>query len=113
MRVVARPARPVGRNAFRPGRARVPAIIAAVLAVVLYLPSLSYDFARDDHDLISRNAALQGGAPLSQLLLSDFTAASSGQSGKWRPVVTLANWLDGRIGTGSRRLSIAPTSSCS
>ena len=82
-------------------RARIALLVVAVLAILPYAQSVSYDFARDDHDLIRNNGALRGNAPLHTLLVSDFTAASAGQSGKWRPAVTLANWLDGQVGAWS------------
>ena len=74
-----------------------PALWAAVIALALYLPSVGYDFVRDDHELIRANPFLRRDGWLVQLLTSDFWRASGRNSGMWRPLVVLTYWIDGRV----------------
>jgi tetratricopeptide (TPR) repeat protein len=73
--------------------------VPALVALVLYAPSLSLGFVRDDHGLIEGHAALrEGPAELARALASDFHAGTGGGSGKWRPWVTLSYAVDGALG---------------
>jgi len=75
-----------------------PALIAALFAFLIYLPSLSGAFLRDDHFLIEHHPYLRAPGWLGRLLLSDFWGPVSRATGMWRPVVVLSYWVDGRLG---------------
>jgi tetratricopeptide (TPR) repeat protein len=80
-------------------RGRWWAAVPALVALVLYAPSLSLGFVRDDHGLIEGHVALrEGPAQVARALLSDFHAGTGGGSGKWRPWVTLSYAVDGALG---------------
>ncbi len=74
-----------------------PELWVALIALALYLPSLGYEFVRDDHELIRANPFLRRDGWLVQLLTSDFWRASGRNSGMWRPLVVLSYWIDGRV----------------
>jgi tetratricopeptide (TPR) repeat protein len=74
-------------------------LVAALAALVLYLPGLGGGFVWDDHLLIEQNPLLRSGAGLWRALTADFWAASGGAnaSGIWRPLITLSYALDGAL----------------
>jgi protein O-mannosyl-transferase len=74
-----------------------PALGSALVALLLYLPSLGGGFLRDDHFLIERHPYLRAAGWLGRLLVADFWAPVSGATGMWRPLVVLSYWLDGRL----------------
>jgi hypothetical protein len=74
-----------------------PALASAAAALALYLPALSYEFVRDDRELLLDGSGLRTPLFPARLLASDFWAATGGQSGLWRPWVELTLWLDGRL----------------
>ncbi len=73
-----------------------PALLSALIAFLLYLPSIGFDFVRDDHELIVRNAFLRRDGFLGRLLTSDFWASAGQGAHLWRPLVTLSFWIEGR-----------------
>jgi tetratricopeptide (TPR) repeat protein len=75
-----------------------PALGAALVALVLYLPALGGDFLRDDHFLIERHPYLRTPGWLWRVLAADFWAPVSGATGMWRPLVVLSYWVDGNLG---------------
>lgn len=79
------------------------ALVAALIAVALYAPTLGFQYTMDDHALIEINGALAPGAPLGPIVLSDFWAASGEGSGMWRPLVMLSYAFDVRQGAGALR----------
>jgi protein O-mannosyl-transferase len=74
-----------------------PALLSALIALLLYLPSIGFDFVRDDHELIVRNAFLRRDGFLGRLLTSDFWASAAQGAHLWRPLVTFSFWLEGRM----------------
>lgn len=76
---------------------RHPALIAALVSFVLYLPGLGGDWLRDDHPLIARHPYLRADGWLLRLLGGDFWAPVLGATGMWRPMVVASYWIDGRI----------------
>lgn len=74
-----------------------PALMSALFALLLYLPTLRYGFVWDDRWLIETNPALRGGAGLGRLLLSDLWTPAGLSTGFWRPVVVLSYWIDGHL----------------
>jgi len=87
------------RREHRPARRwwSHPALGAGLLALLFFLPTIRYGWVRDDHQMIAENQFLRHPRYLLQLLLTDFWSSPGGQSGLWRPVITLSYWIDGRI----------------
>jgi tetratricopeptide (TPR) repeat protein len=75
-----------------------PALGAALVALVLYLPALGGGFLRDDHFLIERHPYLRSPGWPWRVLAADFWAPVSGATGMWRPLVVLSYWVDGHLG---------------
>ena len=94
---------PAAAAVARPALARFithPALWSALAALALYLPTLGFEFAWDDFELIVRNPLLARAADLPRLLLSDFWAGTGLHSGFWRPLISLSYWIDTRLFTG-------------
>jgi len=75
--------------------------VVAASSVMLYLPTLGYDFVWDDTSLISQNLLLAGSSP-SDLLGRDFWAGSPDDPGPtarsfYRPLTVFSFWLDLRM----------------
>ena len=68
-----------------PGWLTHPALVSALIAFLLYLPSIGFDFVRDDHELIVRNAFLRRDGFLGRLLTSDFWASAAHGAPQWGP----------------------------
>jgi len=77
---------------------RHPALGAALLALLLFLPAVRYGFVRDDRELFADNPFMRNPGYLGQLLRTDFWSSTGGESGLWRPLVTLSYWVEGRLG---------------
>ncbi|HTM57338.1 MAG TPA: tetratricopeptide repeat protein [Candidatus Udaeobacter sp.] len=88
-----RPKQPRNTSGVFGGRAAV--IAGAVVALLLYLPSLQFQFVRDDHDLIEHNPVLSSG-PV-RILTSDFWTTLQTHSGLWRPATTLSYAVDFKV----------------
>ena len=76
-------------------------LLAAATAIGLHLPSLGYDFVRDDRQLVLENPSMRGPGGFGRLMGSDFWASAGGVSGLWRPLVLLTFWIEGRLGDWS------------
>jgi protein O-mannosyl-transferase len=75
-----------------------PAILAALAALAVHLPSVRFAFVRDDFPLIAENALMRAPDGLGRLLTADFLASAGFTAGLWRPLVLLSFWLEGRLG---------------
>ena len=89
--------RPIGERSSPFRRWLHPAVGAALLALLLYAPTLRSGYVRDDHWLIEDSAPLHSHGGFAQLMASDLWAPAGRQSGLWRPVVVASYWLDARI----------------
>jgi len=76
---------------------RHPALGAGLVALFVYLPIVQYGFVRDDHQMIAENQFMLHPGYLLHMLLTDFWLSAGGQSGLWRPLITLSYWVDGRL----------------
>lgn len=80
------------------------------LGLVLYLPSLSYDFAWDDHYLVVENTALHNFESAGDWFVSPWAAGSESSQGReqnalyWRPFTQASYALDWVLGGGSPSL---------
>lgn len=84
-------------------RGTAPAIVSALAALLLYLPSLRYGFVWDDVALIEKNRYLADPAERWANLTGDFFRRSDDPDriGHWRPAVTASLMAD-RAAFGSR-----------
>jgi tetratricopeptide (TPR) repeat protein len=73
-----------------------PVLAVAVLAFLLYLPTLGATFVWDDLDLIVRNRDLHA-FEWWKLATTDYWHATGGGTGMWRPLVILSFAVDGAI----------------
>jgi tetratricopeptide (TPR) repeat protein len=72
---------------------------AALVAFITFAPSFGHGFARDDHGLIVNHTALrEGPVALARAMFADFHAPMGGNSGKWRPGITLSYAIEGAAG---------------
>jgi Flp pilus assembly protein TadD len=75
-----------------------PALLPALVAFMVHLPSVRFGFVRDDSPLIVENVFMRGPGMLGRLLTGDFLASVGYTSGLWRPLVLLSLWIEGRLG---------------
>ncbi len=91
------PAKSAGRRSGARAPWRSPALLAAIAAALLYLPTLGDGFVWDDHSLIEHHLPQVAAHDLPHLVTSDFWMVTGGQSGFWRPAIGLSYWVDGRL----------------
>ncbi len=75
-----------------------PAVLPALAALAVHLPSVRFAFVRDDVPLIAENAIMRAPGALGRLLTGDFLASAGFTAGLWRPLVLLSFWIEGRLG---------------
>ena len=83
--------------ASRPAMRGLAAVVPALVALALHLPSVRFGFVRDDLPLIAENAMMRSPGTLGRLLGGDFLASAGFTGGLWRPLVLLSFWLEGRL----------------
>jgi hypothetical protein len=96
MRAVPPPSRPAGEGSRRRA-VLIAAIVTGAIACAVYLPSIAFDFVRDDRELLLDGSRLRAPGTLLHVLASDYWSAAGGESGLWRPCAVFTLWVDGNL----------------
>lgn len=76
---------------------RRAALLAALVAFLVFAPTLDYPLVWDDVPLTWRAASPPGGGGLAAVLTQEFQLERGVPTGYYRPVVMLSLWLDGKL----------------
>jgi len=96
MRAVPPPSRPAGEWSRRRA-VLIAAIVSGAIACAVFLPSIAFDFVRDDRELLLDGSRLRAPGTLLHVLASDYWSAAGGESGLWRPCAVFTLWVDGNL----------------
>jgi hypothetical protein len=96
MRAVPPPSRPAGERS-RQRAVLIAAIVSGAIACAVFLPSIAFDFVRDDRELLLDGSRLRAPGTLIHVLASDYWSVAGGESGLWRPCAAFTLWVDGRV----------------